>query len=96
METMNPIDLLKAKHVGARELKDHLAKYMRGHAPVVATDRGQPKKVLIDYQDMVTLIEMVADLSNPALMKVMAAGARAVRGGAAGLPVKRLAGARGR
>lgn len=78
---MGPLELLKAKHVGIRELKDNLSGFMHSKEPVVATDHGQPLKAVVDYGDLVALLELVKDLTDGRLMKSVARGVKAMRKG---------------
>jgi len=56
--------LLRARHVGIRELKDHLSELMEAGKPLVATDHGNPKYFLVPYGEMAELIEMMDELSD--------------------------------
>ena len=86
---MEPIELLKAEHVGIRELKARLSEYVHGKPPVIATDRGRPLKVLLGYREIIGLLEMIKDLTDARLMRVLGGGARAIRKGGEGTPARR-------
>lgn len=90
---MGPLELLKAKHVGIRELKDNLSGIMHSKETIIATDRGQPLKAVVDYADLVALLELVKDLTDQTLMKSVSRGVKAMgKGGgtAAGPALNRL------
>lgn len=81
--------LLRAKHVGIRDLKNRLSEHLGTGKPIVATDRGDPKYYLIPYDDMVELVEILEEASDPGFVaKVEEARAAWRRGG--GVPVSRL------
>ena len=56
--------LLRARHVGIRELKDHLSELLEEGKPLVATDHGNPKYFLVPYEEMAELVEMMDELSD--------------------------------
>ncbi|TBR25520.1 type II toxin-antitoxin system Phd/YefM family antitoxin [bacterium] len=78
---MGPLELLKARHVGIRELKDNLSGIMHSKEPVVATDHGQPLKAVVDYGDLVALLELVKDLTDDRMMKSVGRGVKAMAKG---------------
>lgn len=83
---MGPLELLKARHVGIRELKDNLSGIMHSKEPVVATDHGQPIKAVVNYGDLVSLLELVKDLTDERLTKAVGRGVKSMRKGG-GTPV---------
>lgn len=90
---MGPLELLKAKHVGIRELKDNLSRYLHSKEPIVATDHSQPLKAVVDYDDLVAMMELVKDLTDERLMKSLGRGVKAMgKGGGtpAGPALERL------
>ena len=74
--------LLGARHVGIRELKDHLSEWLGKNAPLVATDRGQPTHFVVPYGDMLEIVEMLEELSDPDLVARIQAGRAGYRKGA--------------
>ncbi len=84
------MDLLKADHVGVRELKTHLSKRLKIHKPLVVTDHSQPVKVIIAYEDMVELLDMLDEVTDEATLALVQEGRKAIQSGAKGIPVSRL------
>lgn len=78
---MTVASLLKAKHIGIKELKDHLSELLRKHEPMVATDRGVPAYFLIPYDEMVEIVEIIEELSDPETVKNIHAGRKAYKKG---------------
>ncbi|MFH1245831.1 MAG: hypothetical protein V1662_05025 [Candidatus Omnitrophota bacterium] len=79
------IDLIKAEHVGVRELRDHLCGFMKDKNPaIVVTERGEPVKVIVSYVKMVELLEFFDEVSDPDTMRNIHEGAEAIKQGSKG------------
>ena len=85
---MSVAELLRARHVGVRDLKDRLSAHLRTGKPIVATDRGTPTHILIPYRDVIELVEMLEEAADPALVAQVREG-RASHARGAGVPVGR-------
>ena len=81
--------LLKARHVGIKELKNHLSELLRTGRPLVATDRGEPTSFIVPYDDMVEIVEILEELSDPEIVKSIQEGRKAYKNGG-WIPVSRL------
>lgn len=81
------LDLLKAKHVGVRELKDGLSSFFKKDAPLVVTEHGVPSRVIVPYDDMLELLDIIEEIDDRETSALVAEGRRAVRKGAKGIPV---------
>lgn len=74
------IDLIKAKHVGVRELRDHLCGFMKDKNPaIVVTERGKPVRVIVPYAKMVELLEFFDEVSDPDTMRNIHEGVEAIK-----------------
>lgn len=73
--------LMGAKHVGIRELKDHLSAWLGKGAPLVATDRGQPTHFVVPYAEMIEIIEILEELSDGGLVERVLAARKGYRKG---------------
>lgn len=82
--------LLRAKYIGVRELREHLSKRLKEKKAIVVTEHGTPTKVILSYQDVVELIEVLDELQDRAAIEAVREGRKAVKAGAEGLPVSRL------
>ncbi|MCX5794177.1 MAG: type II toxin-antitoxin system prevent-host-death family antitoxin [Elusimicrobia bacterium] len=78
---MTLAQILKARHVGVKELKNNLSMLLRTHKPIVATDRGQPAYMLIPYDEMVDLLEMLEESRDQALVAMVQSGRKAYAAG---------------
>lgn len=80
------IDLIKAEHVGVRELRDHLCGFMKDKKPaIVVTERGKPVRVIVSYAKMVELLEFFDEVSDPETMRNIHEGVEALKHGAKGV-----------
>lgn len=79
-------DLLKAHHIGIRDLKEHLStKFL--NETLVITDRGTPVSVNLPYSDLLELIDILDELSEPETIKAVQEGRKAIKAGTKGTPV---------
>ncbi len=83
------MDILKANHLGVRELKQNLSSKIL-HEPLVITDHGKPVSVNLPYDQILDLLDMLDELSDPATMKLVYEGKVAIKAGAKGIPVSNL------
>ena len=84
--------LMKASHVGIRELRIHFSRRLKDKNPLVVTEHGTPTKVIIAYQDMVDLVEILDELQDPKTLRAVTHARQALKRGAKGIPVARLFG----
>jgi PHD/YefM family antitoxin component YafN of YafNO toxin-antitoxin module len=82
-------DLLKADHIGVRDLKTQLSSKLLGDLLVI-TDRGKPVSVNLPYSDVLELIDILDELTDPETLAMIAEGRKAIKAGAEGIPVANL------
>ena len=60
--------LLKAPHIGVRDFKTNLSKFIKRKGPFIVTERGVPVEVMVPYSDLVKIVELIdrAGLKNKA------------------------------
>ena len=58
------INILKAPHVGVRELKEKLSAFLKGDKPLVVTDHGAPTNVILPYDDVLELLDILDELND--------------------------------
>lgn len=78
---MTVASLLRAKHVGIKELKNRLSEFLSQDRPLVATDRGDPIYFLVPYDEMVEIVEILEELSDPEAVKRVQEGRKAYKKG---------------
>ena len=81
------INLFKAPHVGVRELKEKLSSFLKKDSPLIVTDHGEPTKVIVPYTEMVELLDILDEMSDPETLAAVAAGRKSIRQGAKGIAV---------
>ena len=84
--------ILRAEHIGVRELREHLSKELKRDAPLIVTERGTPKKVILSYRDLLELIDILDEIQDRELLESVQEGRKAIRKGVKGIPVSRLFG----
>lgn len=84
------LDFLKAKHVGSRELRSRLFKLLKNGKPLVITEHGQPVRVMLDYAEMLDLLDMLEELSDPETLEAVREGREAIAAGHKGVSAKDL------
>ena len=82
-------DLLKANHVGIRDIKEHLSTRLLKNILVI-TDRGTPVSVNLPYPDVLELVDIIDEVTDLETMTMVSEARRAVREGSKGMPVANL------
>lgn len=85
-------DLLKADHVGIRDLKENLSKILKKKNPLIVTDRGTPAHVILPYSEMLELLDIIDEIEDRDTLKTVTEGRKAVKAGAKGKPAANLFG----
>ena len=82
--------LLRAHHIGVRELREHLSRELKRDAPLIVTEHGTPKKVILSYRDLLELVDILDELRDRDLLGTIQSGRKAIRRGVKGIPISRL------
>ncbi len=82
-------DLLKANHVGIRDIKEHLSTRLLKDILVI-TDRGTPVSVNLPYLDVLELVDIIDEVTDLETIAVVSEARRAIREGSKGIPVANL------
>lgn len=82
--------VLNARYVGIRDLREHLSKRLKGSRVIVVTEHGTPTKVILSYQDVMELIEVMDELRDQAALQAVQEGRKSIQEGTEGIPVSRL------
>ena len=69
--------ILNAPHIGVRELKNHLSQKLRTLKPIVVTEHGRPKRVILPYEVMVEIAETLEEMEDKALAGLVKLSRRA-------------------
>lgn len=82
--------LLRAEPIGVRELKNRLSAVLRCGKPRIVTEHNKPCHVLVPYEDLVELVEVLEELSSIKLLRQIAEGRAAYLKGK-GVPIENTA-----
>lgn len=82
--------LLNARYIGVRDLREHLSKRLKDKKAIVVTEHGTPTKVILSYQDVIELIEVLDEFQDKASVQAVQEGRKAIQAGNEGIPVSRL------
>jgi PHD/YefM family antitoxin component YafN of YafNO toxin-antitoxin module len=81
--------LLRAKSIGVRNFRDGASRFIRRHEFLIITERGAPASVLLPYNDVLEIVDILEELEDRKTVKAIAEGRRAIRKGAKGIPVSK-------
>jgi len=84
------VNLLKANHVGVREFREHLSGYLKKKDFCVITERGEPANVMLPYEDMLELLDIIDELSDPGTVNAVLEGNKAIKTGKKGISAARF------
>ena len=77
--------LLRAKSVGVRRFRDRASHFIRGHEFLIITEHGNPESVLLPYDAILEIVDVLEELEDKEALKTVAEGRRAIRKGAKGI-----------
>lgn len=80
--------LLKAPRVGVREFRNKACAFIKSGGFYLVTEHGKPAGVFMPYEDALELTEIVDELHDKELLKIVAEGRRAIRKGMRGTTLK--------
>ncbi|MFH0772220.1 MAG: hypothetical protein V1933_06340 [Candidatus Omnitrophota bacterium] len=79
--------LLRAESVGVRNFRNGLSHFIAENKPLIITERGSPASVLLPYNDILEIVDVLEELEDKQVLKLVAQGRRAIRKGLKGIPV---------
>lgn len=82
------IDLLKAPRYGIRDFKSRLSERIKSKKAMILVDHGEPKKVIIDYNELIQILEFIEDVQDKELLQLIHEGRAAVEHGKPGISVE--------
>lgn len=82
--------LLKAPHIGVREFKSNLSRFIRTRSPFIVTDRGAPVEVMIPYSEIVEIVELIDEVTDSETLKAVQEGRAAIKNKTEGVSVSVL------
>ena len=82
--------LLRAPHIGIRELKTNLSRLLKKGDPLIVTERGIPVEVMLPYSDIVEIAELIDEATDLKTLRAVQEGRLAVKRGSRGLSASNL------
>ena len=82
--------ILKAKTVGIRNFRDRLSRLIHTHEMFVVTEHGSPTSVLLPYDDVLEIADVLEELRDKETLKAVAQGRSAIKAGVKGILVSRI------
>lgn len=87
--------LLKAPRVGVREFRNKACAFISTGKFCLITEHGKPAGVFMPYDEALGLTEVIDELRDQKLLKIIAEGRRAIRKGAKGVSLEKALRTRG-
>lgn len=85
------VDILKANHIGIRDLKKHLSARFLDKVLVI-TDRGIPVSVTLPYSDVLELLDILDEFTDAETIETICEARKEIKKGGGGIPVAHLFG----
>ena len=83
------VDLLKAQHFGIREYKEHLSTRLLKKFAVI-TDRGKPISVNLPYDEVLEILDIFDEVTDPETIDAVLSGRKSIQSGSKGVPASKL------
>ncbi len=77
--------LLRAKSVGVRKFRNGASRFIRKNEFLIITEHGTPASVLLPYNDVLEIVDILEELEDKKLVKAIVEGRRAIRKGTKGV-----------
>ena len=82
--------LLKAPHIGIRQFKTSLSRFLKGGNPLIITERGVPVEVVIPYAEAIEMVDLIDEATDLETLKAVAEGRKAIKAKKEGVSVLSL------
>jgi len=77
--------ILNAKRIGVRNFRDGASRFIKKHKPIIITEHGSPESVLLPYNDVMEIVDILDELQDKEALKAVAEGRKAIAKGAKGI-----------
>jgi len=81
-------ELLRARHIGVRELGKNVSSFMKSKNLIVVNVKGRKNKVIIPQDYLLELVESLEDLQDRALLELVKESRAAMASGEKEVPVE--------
>ena len=82
--------LLKARNIGIRKCRNNLSRLIKKHEFLIITDHNNPESVLVPYNDMLEIVDVLDELQDKKAIEAVAEGRKAIRSGAKGISFSKV------
>lgn len=82
--------ILNADYLGIKEFKEHLCKILKKNKPHIITEYGKPKQFIIPYNEMIEIVEILEEMSDPEFIKEIQTSRKSYKKGKEQVPVNKL------
>jgi len=82
--------LLKAPHIGVRQFKARISKFLKSGNPLIITERGVPVEVVIPYAEAIEMVDLIDEATDLETLKAVEEGREAIKAKRKGISVLRL------
>ena len=82
--------LLKARTIGVRNFRNKLSRLIHTHEMFVVTEHGSPTSVLLPYNDVLEIVDILDELRDKDTLKAVAEGRKAVGRGVKGILASKI------
>lgn len=82
--------LLRAPHIGVRQFKSGLSKFLKSRNPLIITERGVPVEVVIPYAEAIEMVDLIDEATDLETLKAVEEGREAIKTERKGISVLRL------
>lgn len=77
--------LLHAKSIGVRNFRDKISQLIGSRQIFIVTEHGSPTSVLLPYENVLEIVDILDELKDKGALKVIAEGRKAIRRGVEGI-----------
>ena len=80
--------LLKARTVGVRNFRNKISRFIKSHEMFVVTEHGSPASVLLPYEDVLEIVDVLDELRDKKAVEAVLHGRKSVAKGVKGILAK--------
>ena len=80
--------LLKARTIGVRKFRNKISRLIKSHEMCVVTEHGTPASVLLPYEDVLEIADVLDELKDKDALEAVARGRKSIAKGVKGILAK--------
>jgi len=82
--------LLRARSIGVRNFRNKVSKLIHTHEMFVVTEHGSPTSVLLPYDDVLEIADVLDELRDKDALKAVAQGRKTISRGVKGILASKI------